>query len=135
MIETLLTYDPDSGVLTWLPRTPEMFEAKNPKRACATWNTRYAGQRMMTHDEVLAIVTSIEFRRFHNGIRILRSITLEEAAAGGVEFSSIRERDGFVGSKEVAFIIRDDATKAALWKLIEAQQPDALKAGVTHEQT
>lgn len=40
-LRKLLSYDPDSGLFTWLPRPPESF--KGP-RAGAMWHTRYCGQ-------------------------------------------------------------------------------------------
>lgn len=46
-LRRLLTYDPDTGVLTWLPRTPDMFDGATEHRRrwmCAVWNTKYAGK-------------------------------------------------------------------------------------------
>lgn len=46
VLRQLLSYDPDSGLLTWLPRPVEMFEGAKKGRAaniCAVWNARYAG--------------------------------------------------------------------------------------------
>jgi len=46
-LRRLLTYDPDTGVLTWLPRTPDMFAGATEHRrrwTCAAWNTKYAGK-------------------------------------------------------------------------------------------
>lgn len=45
-LRRLLAYDPESGVLTWLARTPDMFAgatAKNRRSSCERWNKRYAG--------------------------------------------------------------------------------------------
>lgn len=46
-LRNLLDYDPETGVLRWKPRTPDMFfswnEAGKAKR-CATFNEKYAGQ-------------------------------------------------------------------------------------------
>lgn len=46
-IRTLLTYDPETGVLTWKTRGREWFATK---RACSTWNARYAGRAALTAD-------------------------------------------------------------------------------------
>lgn len=45
-LRRLLAYDPETGLLTWLPRPPEIFSGatRDAKRsACARWNKRYAG--------------------------------------------------------------------------------------------
>lgn len=45
-LRRLLSYDPETGVLTWLARTPEMFAgatAAHRRSWCARWNKRYAG--------------------------------------------------------------------------------------------
>jgi hypothetical protein len=45
LLSQLLSYDPDTGALTWKPRTPEMFaHCRYPNRACARWNACFAGK-------------------------------------------------------------------------------------------
>jgi len=47
----LLTYDSETGKLTWNARGVELFPAKSAKRSeclCALWNSRYAGQEAFT---------------------------------------------------------------------------------------
>ena len=56
LLRQLLDYDPETGILTWKPRTVEMFE-NNDKRICATWNTRYAGK------EALGNLTNCGYKR------------------------------------------------------------------------
>ncbi len=46
-LRQLLEYDPDTGVLKWLARTPKQFE--DPLR-CRQWNTRFAGKVAGTLD-------------------------------------------------------------------------------------
>ncbi|WP_079639600.1 HNH endonuclease [Sphingopyxis flava] len=46
-LRQLLAYDPATGVLTWLPRSPEMFAGKSEqarRKTCACWNGRFAGK-------------------------------------------------------------------------------------------
>lgn len=47
LVRKLLDYDPETGVLTWKARTPDMFASNRypRERNCAIWNTRYAGKR------------------------------------------------------------------------------------------
>ncbi|MGE3246144.1 MAG: HNH endonuclease signature motif containing protein [Beijerinckiaceae bacterium] len=46
MLRTLLNYDPETGLLTWRARTPNLFAAKRytAERACKIWNTKNAGK-------------------------------------------------------------------------------------------
>lgn len=47
----LFDYAPDTGLLYWKPRTPEMFretDKKTPQRQCNWWNSRYAGKQAFT---------------------------------------------------------------------------------------
>lgn len=46
-LKRLLDYDPETGVLTWKARTPDMFKMGKKSR-CDAWNTRYAGKPAMT---------------------------------------------------------------------------------------
>ena len=45
MLHKLLTYDPDTSLLYWRTRTPDMFADGKQTAAhkCASWNARYAG--------------------------------------------------------------------------------------------
>ena len=50
LLRKLLRYEPETGKLFWLPRTPDFFEPGkySRNRRCAVWNARYA------HKEALA---------------------------------------------------------------------------------
>lgn len=46
-LRRLLSYDPETGILTWLPRPPEMFfswNAEGKRKLSEAFNKRYAGQ-------------------------------------------------------------------------------------------
>lgn len=45
LLKALLDYNPENGVLTWLPRSRAMFTSD---RIWRSWNTRYSGQRAFT---------------------------------------------------------------------------------------
>lgn len=55
-VETLarvLRYDPETGRLFWLPRTPDMFTAtktRTKEHMAAWWNSKYAGRDAITSD-------------------------------------------------------------------------------------
>jgi len=44
-VARLLDYYPATGVLIWRARPEAMFNGLCPARACAVWNTRFAGKR------------------------------------------------------------------------------------------
>jgi hypothetical protein len=48
-LKTLLSYDPETGSLTWLPREPSMFNVANKVAKAASWNGRYAGARALAY--------------------------------------------------------------------------------------
>lgn len=47
LLRKLLRYEPDSGLLFWRERSPELFPTK---RAHAMWNTRFVGKRAFITD-------------------------------------------------------------------------------------
>ena len=44
----VLRYEPDTGYLYWLARSPDMFFNLKPEAYCKTWNKRYAGAQALT---------------------------------------------------------------------------------------
>jgi hypothetical protein len=46
-----LRYDAETGLLYWLPRTPDMFKANamwTAEQVCASWNSKHAGKEAFT---------------------------------------------------------------------------------------
>lgn len=45
-LSRLLSYDPETGNLRWLPRTPDLFRGKDysRERVCAAYNSKHAGK-------------------------------------------------------------------------------------------
>lgn len=52
VLRQLLTYDPETGRMHWLPRPLEMFQdgKQSAAHAAARWNTRYAGKEACSLD-------------------------------------------------------------------------------------
>jgi HNH endonuclease len=50
VLRQLLRYEPDTGKLFWLPRTPDQFEPgyRHPEWNCRHWNSKYAGKEAFT---------------------------------------------------------------------------------------
>lgn len=46
LICDLISYDAETGVLTWKPRRPEHFKGNQqpPEHSCKIWNNKYAGE-------------------------------------------------------------------------------------------
>jgi hypothetical protein len=59
----LLDYDPITGYFLWKPRTPDLFDAVHPVRACAAWNASHAGQRAFTTEGHGGYLTTTIFGR------------------------------------------------------------------------
>lgn len=51
LLRLILRYDPSTGVLTWLPRTPDLFETSKwtAEHSCKVWNSKYAGKEAFTY--------------------------------------------------------------------------------------
>lgn len=51
LLRKLVRYEPDTGKLFWLPRTPEMFAEGRRGRdhVCKGWNTKNAGNEAFAH--------------------------------------------------------------------------------------
>lgn len=51
LLVTLLRYDATTGLLYWLPRTPDMFKTNakwSTEQVCAGWNKKHAGKEAFT---------------------------------------------------------------------------------------
>lgn len=51
LLNSLLSYDPETGILVWKGRPSSMFQTQ---RACSTWNARYAGRVCGVNNKVSA---------------------------------------------------------------------------------
>ena len=120
-IRTLLDYDPDTGVMVWRKREPELFSSEKAQK---TWNSRFAGKEIgsrHTHGYLKACINyeqhfvhRLAFAHYYgrwpeneidhiNGIRTdnrienLRDVTRTENLQNQ-KLSSLRSRpDGLLG--------------------------------------
>jgi hypothetical protein len=86
----------------------------------------------VTAAEIHEIVSSLEFRRFHNALRILGDIEITDLENAGLATPTAWRayfRPYFLHSPYRAFLQAADADAAILWKLIEARQPNELRIG------
>ena len=75
----------------------------------------------MNEDEVHAIVSSREFRRFHNALRILHNLDDRDLRLSPAHCEVFRQNPWRF------FIICSDETAAKLWREIELTQPEELR--------
>ena len=81
----------------------------------------------MTREEIYAIVSSVEFRRFSNALRILRSLSSANLAEAGVTDFGEHAMAAFDRNEFAGFIMASDEAAAQIWRLIQARQPEDLK--------
>ena len=67
LLKRLISYDPETGLLVWRARTPDLFKSGSGRytaeRACKIWNIRYAGTQAGAMSDGYIIV-SIFKRRY-----------------------------------------------------------------------
>jgi hypothetical protein len=68
VLKKLFSYDPETGVLTWLERQREFFETN---RACSTWNARYAGKQAFTANDKHGYKQGQIFGKIHRAHRVV----------------------------------------------------------------
>lgn len=71
-LRQLIAYDPETGALTWKPRTPEIFEdGKRPREWTAKiWNSRHAGNPALAAVSISGYLTGAIFWRNHTAHRV-----------------------------------------------------------------
>ena len=86
-LRSLLNYDAETGVLTWRPRTADMFVAKtNTAEASArTWNTRYAGKPAFTSRTSHGYLHGSLFGRFFSAHRVIWALVHGEWPASEID--------------------------------------------------
>lgn len=70
-LRKLLSYDPDTGFLTWKRRPLEMFAGE---RAGKIWNTRFCGKPAFTSDHGQGYKQGMIFKKFYLAHRIAYAI-------------------------------------------------------------
>jgi hypothetical protein len=69
-----LSYDAETGLLYWLPRTPDMFTANamwTAEQVCASWNSKHAGKEAFTAVSRIGYKTGLIDGRAYVAARII----------------------------------------------------------------
>lgn len=76
-LRKMLRYNPDTGRLFWLERTPEMFcdGPRDAKTNCNVWNARYAGKEAFTSISASGYRFGSLFNRSHRAHRVAFAIS------------------------------------------------------------
>lgn len=71
-LRKLLRYEPDTGKLYWLERTPDMFNdcSQGRERYCAIWNTKFAGKEALAAYEGRGNLHGRIFNRAYKAHRV-----------------------------------------------------------------
>lgn len=80
LLRKLLRYDPETGKLYWLPRTPDMFQPGNrgSDAACRSWNAKCAGREALTTLDKQGYQTGGLFGRHAKSHRVIWKIVTGE---------------------------------------------------------
>lgn len=71
LLRQLLRYEPDTGKLYWRKRPVEMFNGKDPKRAQAIFNTRYAGSEALGNVNTVGYKNGNIFSKVYAAHRVI----------------------------------------------------------------
>jgi hypothetical protein len=73
-ISKLLKYEPETGKLFWLPRTADMFSARDPKRSAEysaqRWNSRLAGKEALNSTSTKGYLSGSIFNKPYKAHRV-----------------------------------------------------------------
>lgn len=80
LLRRLLRYEPDSGKLFWLQRTPDLFIAGFHSAAtqCARWNSRHAGNEAFTCWVLSGYPHTTIFGRTYHAHRVIFALVTSE---------------------------------------------------------
>lgn len=72
-LRKLLDYNPETGGLTWNPRTPDLFNGgkNDPEHVCARWNSRLAGKPAFTAGNGHGYFRGAIFNRKFSAARVI----------------------------------------------------------------
>ncbi len=108
LLKRLLKYDPDTGLLTWLWRTPDLMEAKPGSKHSATrrasmWNARYAGTPAYTAADDKGYLTGKLFGRTYKAHRVAWAIAKGAWPDGEIDhINGVRDDNRLVNLRGVS---------------------------------
>lgn len=100
LLRKLLSYDPEIGALTWLPRTPDMFPDKGRPRdkMCAAWNKQFAGKQAFTSKKMKGHLFGSIFDRDYQTHRVIWAIVHGEWPENQIDHINGDPADNRIGN-------------------------------------
>lgn len=99
-LRQLISYDPDTGVLTWLPRTADFFTdgGHSAGHRAANWNARYAGKPALNAFSTHGYCRGSIFGRNFSGHRVAWAIYHGEWPDGEIDHINHNIRDNRIAN-------------------------------------
>lgn len=99
MIRQLFDYNPDTGVLTWKTRTPDMFEdgGHSAAHTCAAWNAKFAGKTTGCADNKGYLVVGINNKNYF-AHRVIWCLVHGEWPNGEVDHHDLNPCNNTIGN-------------------------------------
>jgi hypothetical protein len=89
LLRRLLTYDQNTGTLTWRKRSVDLFEneyrTRTAQHACNNWNSRYAGKAAFATNNVMGYKRGMVLNKLHQAHRVIWAIVCDEWPAEDID--------------------------------------------------
>ena len=105
LLPRLLKYEPDTGLLFWLPRTPDLFVSKKDSAECICrkWNGKHAGNRAFTAYEAYGYLHGAIYDRLYRAHRVAWALQYGRWPSQEIDhINGVRDDNSLVNLREVS---------------------------------
>jgi hypothetical protein len=89
MLQTVLNYDPTTGLLTWKQRDMSLFSGPKPLQTCNSWNKKFAGKEAFICKSNGGYLTSTVFNKRLMAHRVAWCIFHEKDIEDGMQIDHV----------------------------------------------